>query len=111
MLITLSDILESSLALDVSILIHRTISIPSYFAAPVFIEDAEIENAFIYLRVRTDAGEIVVVTITPEEIQQALAATTASQVEVVSGHEQSLLVEAERIRLAYAFDPHFAVSL
>jgi superfamily II DNA or RNA helicase len=92
-------------------LLHRKLLIPAYFAAPVLVEAAEFEDDLVFLRVRTDAGRLEELTLTTEEVEQALLTTTADGVDVVSAPEQFLLVEAERIRLAYAHDPHFAVSL
>lgn len=93
-------------------LIHRTLLIPAYFAAPVFVEDAETEaDGSFFLRVRTEAGGMEQINLTPEEIEAALNSAPSTASRVVSASDQSLLIEAERIRLAYAYDPHFAVSL
>lgn len=92
-------------------LLHRKLSIPAYFAAPVFVEAAESEGDLIFLRVRTDAGRLEELTLTADEVREALQATVSETAHAVPAPDQFLLIESERIRLAYAHDPHFAVSL
>ncbi|MBW7926003.1 MAG: DUF3883 domain-containing protein [Burkholderiaceae bacterium] len=97
--------------MNVAELIHASLRIPSQFPAPVTVEAAEDEGHLIFLRVRTQNGSLHEVFLTREEIASALEAGRAERPAVVPGDHQFLLVEAERIRLAYAYDPHFAVSL
>ncbi|MBL8166244.1 MAG: hypothetical protein JNJ61_29945, partial [Anaerolineae bacterium] len=85
-------------------ILHRTISIPSYFAAPVFVEAVEAEDDGSYfLRLRTDTGQLVEVNLTAEEFEAALDSVQSSAAVTVSAQHQSLVVETERIRLAYAY--------
>lgn len=98
--------------MDVSAIVNRIISIPTYFAAPVFVENAEEEeDGLLFLRVRTEAGKLEEIHLTQDEIEEALTASDHYRKQSISGSQQALLIESERIRLAYAFDPHFAVSL
>lgn len=92
-------------------LLHRKLSIPAYFAVPVFVEAAEFEGDLIFLRVRTDAGRLEELTLTVDEVREALQATVSETAHAVPAPDQFLLIESERIRLAHAHDPHFAVSL
>lgn len=93
-------------------ILHRTISIPSYFAAPVFVEAVEVEDdGSFFLRVRTDAGQLAEINLTQNEFEEAIHSAQMATATTVSAHHQSLIVENERIRLAYAYDPYFAVSL
>jgi superfamily II DNA or RNA helicase len=64
------------------------------------------------LQVRTADGRIERITISLEELRKAVAQSqerAASR--LVPADDLFLLVESARIRLAYAFDPYFAVSL
>jgi len=98
--------------LNIQAILHKTISLPSYFAAPVFVEAVEAEDdAYYFVRVRTDAGELTEVNLTADELEAAMASAQSARSAAVLASHQSLAVEAERIRLAYAYDPHFAVSL
>ncbi len=97
--------------IDTAQLVHRRLSIPAYFAAPVIIEAAEVEANLVYLRVRTEAGRLEELVIAEAELLEALQQNIATNNSIVSAASQFLLVEAERIRLAYTYDPYFAVSL
>jgi len=100
------------LILNPDSILRRVISIPSYFAAPVFVEAVESEDdGSFFIRVRTDAGQLAEINLTSEEFDEAATSIQDVGVETVSALHQSLIVETERIRLAYAHDPHFAVSL
>jgi superfamily II DNA or RNA helicase len=92
-------------------LLHRKLFIPAYFAVPVIIDAAEFEGDLVFLRVRTDAGRLEELTLTVDEVREALQATISETAYAVPASDQFLLMESERIRLAYAHDPHFAVSL
>jgi len=77
----------------------------------VFVEAADLENGLVYLRVRTSAGRLEEVSLTVEELEQTLQLAASESAAVVPAGDLALLIEAERIRLAYSYDPHFAVSL
>ncbi|MHB8630209.1 MAG: hypothetical protein ACYDBJ_28760 [Aggregatilineales bacterium] len=97
--------------MDISQAIHRRVLIPSYFAAPVIIEAADAEDNFVYLRVRTESGQLEEVTLSQDELMEALSGSTFEETRAIPANEQFLLIETERIRLAYTYDPFFAVSL
>ncbi|MFC1960620.1 SNF2-related protein, partial [Chloroflexota bacterium] len=97
--------------MDNSNLVNQKLHIPKYFVTPVFVESAETEGDLVFLRVRTDAGRLEELTLTIKEINSALQATIDETTTLIPADDQFLLIEAERIRLAYAYDPHFAVSL
>lgn len=91
--------------------IGRRILIPGHFAEPVVIEGAEDYGDVVTLRVRTLRGEPKDATLSAEEFEAALAHSAPAAAEWISTADQFLVVESARIRLAYAWDPHFAVSL
>lgn len=97
--------------MDSNTILGSKLFLPAYFSAPVVILTAEFEDGFAYLKVRTDSGNIEEVTLDLEELKQALGATAADGAHEIAASDQFLFIEAERIRLAYAHDPHFAVSL
>lgn len=70
----------------------------------------EIGGALLLVRVRTPAGLPDETTVTIEELEAALAVAAPSAV-TVDPRDLFRYVEAQRIRLAYAHDPYFAVSL
>ncbi len=90
---------------------NRRISLPSYFVAPVLVEEASAEGDLYFLRVRTQTGHLEEVTVEAGDLEAALAATPEGPVPLVPAQDFFLFIESARIRLAYAFDPHFAVSL
>lgn len=75
--------------------------LPSYFAGPIIIEAAELEGDLIYLRVRTETGQLEELALSQDELERALEAHVAEESYVVPANGQFLLVETERIRLAY----------
>jgi superfamily II DNA or RNA helicase len=100
------------MTLDPALLRHRRLLLRGRFVDPVVIEEAFVDGDLAELRVRTAHGRLVEEVIPIEELQAALADdSVASAPALVSAEHQWLLVEGRRIRLAYAFDPFFAVSL
>jgi superfamily II DNA or RNA helicase len=89
----------------------RRVSLPGFFAAPVTVEEAEPEGDVVFLRVRTAAGTLDEIPIPSDLLEQALAVDGEVSTRIVPAQDLFLLTEATRIRLAYAFDPYFAVSL
>lgn len=81
------------------------------FTEPVLVEQVTQEDGLLFVRVRTADGRPDEITLEPDELQAALESAPTAQTTPVDPTTFSLLVEAERIRLAYAFDPYFAVSL
>ena len=90
----------------------RLVQLPGYFASAVTVEAAEPEgDEIVFLRVRTSAGILDEVPIQVEVLEIALRSAEQAIARVASPQDLFLLVESARIRLAYAFDPYFAVSL
>ena len=89
----------------------RRLLLKGLYTEPVLIESIGQEGELLFLRVRTADGRPDEITLDPEELQVALAAAPAAPQALVPPDDFALLVESERIRLAYAFDPYFAVSL
>ena len=95
------------------VLIGKKIKIPGYFATPVTVEAIEPLSNAVLLRVRTSKGRLEEVVLTLDEVEKLLSEIPAEPEEQakVPGEELRLLIESNRIRLAYCYDPYFAVSL
>lgn len=91
--------------------VGRKVELAGYFAAPVTVEDAEPEDEIVFLRVRTAAGTLDELPVPADVLETALAAAEAAPVRLIDPDELFYLVESARIRLSYAYDPYFAVSL
>ncbi|MGH2655926.1 MAG: helicase-related protein [Actinomycetota bacterium] len=92
--------------------IGRRLALPGYFAAPILVEDAQAESAeVLFLRVRTADGSLAEVPVPADLIEDALQLTVGADLRLVRPEDLFLRVESARIRLAFAFDPYFAVSL
>lgn len=89
----------------------RRLLLKGLYTAPVLIESITEEDGLFFLRVRTTDGRPDEITLEPAELQVALATAPIISNTLVSPDDFALLVESERIHLAYAFDPYFAVSL
>jgi hypothetical protein len=89
---------------------RRRVHLPEHFVDPVIIEHAQPEGGVYLLTVRTLSGRLEQVTLEAAPLRAALEAAVEDAKAVPAG-SFFLLVESVRIRLAYAFDPHFAVSL
>src|SRR5438105_2144987 len=93
-------------------LLGSPIRLPGHFDAPVVLEGARpIGNSF-ECRVRLSDGTLEELVISHDEAS-ALAASTVGlhSLKLVDGQDLQLVVESARIRLAYAHDSQFAVSL
>jgi len=90
---------------------NRQVELRGHFPAPVRIEVAELIGDDLYLvRVRTMAGVPDETTLTGAELASALDQAPAV-VSTVAARDLFRWVESHRIRLAFAHDPCFAVSL
>jgi SNF2 family DNA or RNA helicase len=95
---------------------HR-ISLPGHFDVPVILEDARAlgkdSSAGYECRVRLPDGTLEEAVISPAEAATALGAdkTAPATLRPADAEKLRLLVESARIRLAYAHDRQFAVSL
>jgi len=97
--------------------IGRRISLPGHFDLPVILEDARLlgpdDSAGYECRVRLADGSLEEAVISAEEAATLLKETPveAKLQSPVDAEKLRLLVESARIRLAYAHDQQFAVSL
>ena len=91
--------------------IGRRIELPGSFADPVVIDSVELFEGVAHIRVRTARGEPKDDTVALAELQAALEASDSGLVDWVDPDDLFLLLESSRIRLAFAWDPCFAVSL
>src|SRR5438105_3391733 len=102
--------------LDTQNLVQRAVQhqvrLPEY-SQPVYIEDAQAIDDLIRLTVRTRDGQTDQIIVPAAELASALDQTLQQQAgsELANPLDFFLLVEAARIRLAYSFDPFFAVSM
>jgi len=89
----------------------RRLLLKGFYSDPVLIEGISQEGQLVFLRVRTADGRPDEVIVEPDDLRAALATAPPAQALLVPPVDFALLVESERIRLAYVFDPYFAVSL
>jgi hypothetical protein len=92
--------------------VQRQVRLPEY-SQPVYIEDAQAIDELISLTVRTRDGQTDQIIVPAADLAAALDQTLQQQTssELANPLDFFLLVEAARIRLAYSFDPFFAVSM
>src|SRR2546426_8045593 len=92
--------------------IQRQVRLPEY-SQPVYIEDAQAIDDLISLTVRTRDGQTDQIIVPAVDLAVLLDQTLQQQAgsELANPLDFFLLVEAARIRLAYSFDPFFAVSM
>ena len=98
--------------------IGNRVSLTGHFDVPVVVEDLRPlganGSAGFECRVRLPNGELEEAVISPEEATDIFGAKSAGKEAVpqpVDAGRLRLLVESTRIRLAYAYDRQFAVSL
>ena len=91
----------------------QRIALPGHFAEPVVLEAVRSLGSGYECRVRLPDGSPDETILSPEEANTLLGHRVEAALTIVPvGAEQiRLLVESARIRLAYAHDRHFAVSL
>ncbi|MFL5587415.1 MAG: helicase-related protein, partial [Ktedonobacteraceae bacterium] len=92
--------------------VHHQVRLPEY-SQPVYIEDAQSIDDLVSLAVRTRDGQTEQITISAADLAAVLDQTLQQDGNntLASPLDFFLLVEAARIRLAYSFDPFFAVSM
>jgi len=93
--------------------IGQQVTLPGHFELPVTLEAARpLGNGFEF-RVRLPDGTLDEAVLTAEEASAMarVVIPTQGKVSLANADQIRLLVESARIRLAYAHDPHFAVSL
>jgi superfamily II DNA or RNA helicase len=92
-------------------LIGKRISIPGQFNGVVTVEDASLVEDIVLLRVRTQQGDLKDAYIGTAEAEEIASAQNQFSEVPVDANQFFLFVESARIKLAFAYDPHFAVSL
>ena len=102
--------IESS---NVAILINQKVLLKGHFEHPVIIEDVRSLGNSFELRVRLPNGHLEEAVLTQEEIDNLLGQVNQGKEpsHPVDPEKLRLLIESARIRLAYAHDRQFAVSL
>ena len=105
--------MESSAVASLRRLVGRRVTLPGHFAEPVTIEDARPLGSGAELRVRLAAGELDEAVLSGEDLAPLLDIEPQTQPASSPADPEKLhlLVESTRIRLAYAYDRQFAVSL
>ncbi len=88
----------------------RRIELPGWFSQPVVVEAAEADGDMVFLRVPLN-NMPTEVPIPVDELERALKTEIAAGPPVADADDFFLAMEATRIRLACAHDPHFAVSM
>lgn len=91
--------------------VGKRLTLAGHFVQPVLIEDAQVMNGLVLLRVRTLQGELRDAMVKPADLETALATVVPATRRTVPAGDFFLLVESARIRLAFSHDPHFAVAL
>lgn len=103
---------RASAASDLTVrALRKRIHLPSQFTYPVLVEHVTLDEGMALVRVSRPDGGQEEVTLEVEELEDALAAASGRSADLVSGRDVFDALEAVRIRLAYAYDPYFAVSL
>ncbi|MGL5872517.1 MAG: helicase-related protein [Xenococcaceae cyanobacterium] len=92
-------------------IVGKRISIPEQFNGLVTVESAKIIGDTLLLRVRTQQGELRDAYLTVSEAEKILASREQLTATPVDANQFFLFIESARIKTAYEFDPHFAVSL
>jgi SNF2 family DNA or RNA helicase len=92
--------------------IGKRISLPGHFSEPVVLESVRALGDGCECRVRLTDGSLDEVVLSPEETKQLHSDDGVQErSRLVDPTDLQLLVESARIRLAYAHDRQFAVSL
>ena len=98
--------------MDLQFPIGQRIDLPGHFAASVLLESVRLIGSGCECRVRLPDGNLDEVVLSGEETARLSATTKAeSATKLVDACDFQLLIESARIRLAYAHDRQFAVSL
>lgn len=92
-------------------LVGKRISLPEQFSRTVLVESVHVIDETVILQVKTESGERLEGFLTLAEAQTIEQSEQTSYQLVVDANRFFLLIESARIKTAYEFDPHFAVSL
>lgn len=96
---------------EIEQIVGKRISIPEQFNGLVTVESAKIIDDTLLLRVRTQQGELRDAYLTRFEAEEILDSREQLSDTPVDANQFFLFIESARIKTAYEFDPHFAVSL
>ncbi|ERT08622.1 DEAD/DEAH box helicase family protein [Lyngbya aestuarii BL J] len=91
-------------------LISKRILIPSQFTEAVTVVSADIIDDTVLLQVRTSTGELREAGVSYSEIEEIITQQQNTST-LVDGDSLFLFIESARIKTAFEYDPHFAVSL
>jgi superfamily II DNA or RNA helicase len=93
--------------------IGQRIELPGHFSTPVILEGVRPLGQGFECRVRLPDGTPDETILSPEEAEHIFGRSWEAPTQVAPADPEKirLLVESARIRLAYAYDRHFAVSL
>ena len=92
-------------------LIGKRISIPGQFTGSVTVESVTVVDDTVLLQVRTQEGELREAILGSSDIAEILAHQQQASAATVDANSFFLFIESARIKTAFAYDPHFAVSL
>ena len=92
-------------------LLGKRIDIPSQFSAPVIVEDIDVIDEDVILRIRTSDGVLKDAQISLQEAERLVKTATEFTAPRVNADAFFLFIESSRIKTAFEYDPHFAVSL
>jgi SNF2 family DNA or RNA helicase len=95
------------------VLIGSKVQIAGHFSSAVYVEAVKSVGSAVLLQARTPGGMLEETVLTSQEIEDLLEQISRQPEEKiqVSGEGLRLIVESNRIRLAYFYDPYFAVIL
>src|SRR4028118_335198 len=91
--------------------IGKRISIPEQFTGTVTVEGVTAIDDSVLLQVRTSAGELREAILSAAAVTEILANQQPAITTPVDSNSFFLFIESARIKTAFAYDPHFAVSL
>ena len=92
-------------------LIGKRIPIPGQFTDIVTVEDADLIDETVLLTVRTTTGDLSEAMLSCEKLQEIISQQQQVTLTPVKAGSFFLFIESARIKTAFEYDPHFAVSL
>ncbi|CAD5985331.1 helicase-related protein [Planktothrix agardhii] len=92
-------------------ILGKRIFIPAQFTGAVTVEAVNLIEDTVLLQVRTTNGELREAILSVTEVENHLSQQQSPSAQTVDANAFSLFIESTRIKTAFAFDPHFAVSL
>ncbi|HEY9807900.1 MAG TPA: helicase-related protein [Halomicronema sp.] len=95
----------------INAILGKRISIPTQFKGAVTVEAAELIEDTVVLQVRTTKGDLQEALLSFAEVENLLSQQQNQPAQFVDANAFSLFIESTRIKTAFAYDPHFAVSL